>query len=72
MTMQERISHITAFMEQAIDDGLPPYSEVEFDPVQEEMIFLWNEEKLAVIIELNDGRSPQEQVFGALGLPVMN
>ena len=36
----------------AADAGLPPPDEVEFRP--DELVFLWHETKLAVVVELGD------------------
>ena len=73
MTRQERLIGVQAAMEHMIDqEGLPRFDEWKYDPGAAELLFLWHEAELGVVVELDDGARPDQQVAAALGLPVMH
>lgn len=60
-------------MERMIDfGGLPRFDEWRYEPGADEMLFLWHEAELGVIVALDDDARPEQQVAAALGMPVMH
>ena len=73
MTRQERLIGVQAAMERMIDrGGLPRFDEWKYEPGADEMVFIWHEAQLGVIVDLGDDVGPEHQVAAALGMPVMH
>lgn len=63
MITSAELQSVSASMQHIVDRGqLPEFDRIECDEEAREVIFLWEQEKLAVIVELDADLTTQQQL----------